>query len=475
MRRAHVVYRFGAFELDPASRQLTAGTETVRLTDPQAAVLLQLVSRAPEVVSKDALAKAGWGAAPTSNNNIEQVVSRLRKVLEHAGGLAFVETVPNGGYRFTAPIEQLEPVEPLGPDHLDDEPFRAFVEGHRDLTTLNRDAIANARRKFTQTIEHSPTHVRAHIGLANACALAFEGSRVDPAPNHQALTSAVEHARLATTIAPASADAWSTLGFVLNLSGDTEAATVACNRAVALNPRGWWHWFRLAFVSWGEDRIEAVEAALALRPDLAFAHWLRCTVLIARGAFEAALTHVHAGCIAQDKQAIAPGPYPAVGLHLLRGQILTALERLVEAEDALAAELAGPDRGQLYSRECAANTWYTRGAIHVRQGRIRDATAAFERALEIAPGHLYSLAALGRPLPTLAPTDPRAANAAFARAIALARSGRHADAAECCRGMMASAREAHAGWLLPVEPILHVSARPEIWRDALAIVQQRAG
>ena len=31
-----------------------------------------------------------------------------------------------------------------------------------------------------------------------------------------------------------------------------------------------------------------------------------------------------------------------------------------------------------------------------------------------------------------------------------------------------------AGWILPVEPLLHTAARPSIWADALAIVRQRA-
>jgi hypothetical protein len=33
---------------------------------------------------------------------------------------------------------------------------------------------------------------------------------------------------------------------------------------------------------------------------------------------------------------------------------------------------------------------------------------------------------------------------------------------------------ARAGWILPVEPLLHTAARPSIWADALAIVRQRA-
>ena len=72
---AHLIYRFGAFELDPANRQLTAGPESVCLTDPQSALLLQLVASAPDVVDKDALAKAGWGGMAVSDNSVEQAIS----------------------------------------------------------------------------------------------------------------------------------------------------------------------------------------------------------------------------------------------------------------------------------------------------------------------------------------------------------------------------------------------------------------
>ena len=273
---------------------------------------------------------------------------------------------------------------------------------------------------------------------------------------------------------PASADAWSTLGFALSLTGDTDAASAASWKAVALEPSGWRHWLRLAYVSWGEERIEAAHTARTLCPDLALAHWLTGTVFVARGAFDAALTELRTGCAAQDRQRLISAIYPAVGLHLLHGLVLAAQDRLDEAAHAFQRELAGPDRDQLYSRECAANTWYAIGAVHVRRGQGGDADAAFRRALEIAPGHLVSRAALGLPIAALPPSDPRALDPAMARAIGLARSGRHREAAAMYEEAVSSARTPNAGWILPVEPILHPAARPDVWTNALAIVRRRA-
>ena len=474
MRRPHVVYRFGTFELDPASRRLTRGTGRVRLTESQAAVLLHLASNAPQVVSMDALAKAGWGAAAT-DNSVQQAISQLRKTLGQHNGADVIETVPNSGYRFVAPIERLEAHDAPVASDRDEEPYRSCVEGQRELATLKRDGIEKARRAFERALQHSPDHLPAHIGLANAHALAFEATRVDAACTVQSLPEALEHARRATAIAPREADAWSTLGFAQSLNGDVDAAIVSASRAVALDPVGWPHWLRLAFVSWGEDRIDAAQKALSLCPTLVLAHWLIGTVFVARGAFSAALTHLHAACMAQDKDVVLSSTaYPAVGLHLLHGLVLAAQERLDEAVHEFRSELGGPDRGQIYSRECSANTWYALGAVYLRRGQVGEATAAFRRALEVAPGHFLSMAALGLPAPPLAPTDPRLLDAAIARSIALTRAGRHRDASEVYRDAVLSARAPHAGWILPVEPIIHAAARPDIWSDTLTIVQKRA-
>ena len=64
MRTGTVVQCFGPFELDPASGRLFQGQTRVRLSDPQAAILLRLVANAGQVVSKESLVGSGWGSRP---------------------------------------------------------------------------------------------------------------------------------------------------------------------------------------------------------------------------------------------------------------------------------------------------------------------------------------------------------------------------------------------------------------------------
>ena len=468
---AYVVYHSGLLKFDLATGQVTRGGEAINLSAPQLAMLQELMANAPAVVEKDDLATAGWGSTGASHNNIEQAMYHLRKALGPDGDA--IETVRHRGYRFVTPVERLERLDAPVPKVVEVE-YRDFYRGQRELATLNLEAIKGARRDFARHLKKVPTDAQAHAAMSMACALIYEASRVGPSRDYEALELSIHHARLATTLDPVLADGWSTLGFALYLSGDFETAAGAARKAVLLQRDGWRHWLRLAYVTWGDERFDSAHRALILRHELALAHWLKSTVLIARGVFEAALISIRAGCIEQDKQRHAPGPYPAVGLHLLHGLVLAALGRLDEAMREFELELDIPDHGQLYARERDANTWYARGAIHLRQGDHDAAARSFQRALEFDPGHYSSMAALGKPLPAVSPSGERGVEATIAHAIRLTREGRHPAAADLITSALKTASSPHAGWILPVEPILHVSARPEIWSDALTIVHRRA-
>ena len=172
--------------------------------------------------------------------------------------------------------------------------------------------------------------------------------------------------------------------------------------------------------------------------------------------------------------------FPAVGLHLLHGLVLAAHGRLDEAAAELRRELPSAESGQLYARECAANTWYAIGAVSLRQQKRTEATAAFKRALTIAPHHVPATAVLyGKP--PILPNGPpkggpyvRDMEAALGRAIVLARGNRNADAARVYGDAIAQTPRGSLGWLLPVEPLLHPLGHREIWDEALTMIRVRA-
>ena len=153
------------------------------------------------------------------HNSLDQAISQLRKKL---GGrqdrTRYIETVPNRGYRFAAPIERAQRHDPDASYDAQLAPFRAYLQGQADLNTLDRAAILRARRAFEDVLRAAPDYAPAHLGLANACGLAFESTRVDLVPDVAGLTLAIDHASKGCEVEPASADAWSTLAFVLCLN-----------------------------------------------------------------------------------------------------------------------------------------------------------------------------------------------------------------------------------------------------------------
>jgi DNA-binding winged helix-turn-helix (wHTH) protein/Tfp pilus assembly protein PilF len=488
MPSGSVVHRFGPFELDPASRQLFHAQKRVRLSAPQSAILTLLVSKVGTIVPTETLIDAGWGGMAITENSLRQTISRLRKVLDTGRkGTTYIETFPQEGYRFTAQVQQATRDGADASLELQLAPYRAFLRGWTELATLNRDAIPHARHAFEEVLRAAPDYTRAHIGMAMACALAFEATTPDVRRDTASLEIGIRHAREACALAATSAEAWSALAFLLDLNQETEHAAAAACKAANLERENWKHALLIARVTWGEERLSAARRVLALCPGLALAHWLRTTVFIARGAFDAALEELRIGCAAQDAQTKG-AVFPAVGLHLLHGLVLAAHDRLDEAATAFRRELSCADSGHLYARECAANTWYALGAVLLRQRKRKHAEDAFTRVLTIAPGHVSAAAVLrGEAASVLsnpasafaeAPADKKTGlhrmDAALSEAIVLARGNRHADAARVYREAVAQMPPGPAGWLLPVEPLLHPLAHREIWADALAMIRIRA-
>jgi DNA-binding winged helix-turn-helix (wHTH) protein len=390
------VYRFGPFELDAPGGRLFRGAPRVPLPDSHIAILLRLVSDAGAVVSKDTLLDAAWRGTAVTDNSLKKAISRLRMALgDGQDGARYIETIPNRGYRFAATVERTHRHDLDVPGNAQLAPYRVFVRGEDDLDTLDRDAVLRARRAFEDVLRTTPDYARAHVGLANACAYAFESTRADVEPDIATLQLATDHALKRCKLDPASADAWSTLAFVLCLNGETHDAEAAACKAVDLEPHDWRHAMRLAYVSWGESRLRAARRVLTLCPGLALAHYLMATVFVARQAFDTALEVLQDGCAAQDAQSKSTQLYPAVALHLHRGRVLATIGDVEQAIDELTRELDAPHGNQIYARECIANTWYTLGALRQRQGRRGEAMAALKEALLVVLGHMCAIAALG--------------------------------------------------------------------------------
>ena len=100
--------RFGVFELDPASGELLKRGVRLRLTDKPYQLLMALLERPGETITRKELQERLWpeGTFVEFENGLNNAVSRLREALgDTAESPRFIETLPRRGYRFVAPLE----------------------------------------------------------------------------------------------------------------------------------------------------------------------------------------------------------------------------------------------------------------------------------------------------------------------------------------------------------------------------------
>ncbi len=106
---------FGPFRLSVARRELLAHGVPVLLGQRAFDVLLALVSRHGQLVTKDDLMAEVWPGVVVDENNIQVHISALRKILgDERGERRFLLTVAGRGYRFVHPVERSSaaPVHP---------------------------------------------------------------------------------------------------------------------------------------------------------------------------------------------------------------------------------------------------------------------------------------------------------------------------------------------------------------------------
>src|ERR1700736_5255102 len=103
------IYKFGEFRMEAAKRMLMRNGDPVPVTPKGVDTLLHLLQRQGDTVEKDDLMRAVWPATVVEENNLNQNISALRRVMgERRGESRYILTVPGKGYRFIATVEVIE-------------------------------------------------------------------------------------------------------------------------------------------------------------------------------------------------------------------------------------------------------------------------------------------------------------------------------------------------------------------------------
>jgi DNA-binding winged helix-turn-helix (wHTH) protein/TolB-like protein len=103
--------RFGIFEFDLATRELRRQGIPVRLQAQPAQVLATLLEHRDEVVTRQTLCQAVWGADTfvEFDGSLNFCIAQIRAALgDSAESPCFVKTLPRRGYRFIAPVSTVD-------------------------------------------------------------------------------------------------------------------------------------------------------------------------------------------------------------------------------------------------------------------------------------------------------------------------------------------------------------------------------
>src|SRR5262249_61045194 len=105
-------YEFGPFRLAPGEHRLYRDGEVILLPPKEFDLLLLLVQNPGQVMNRENLIKALWPNTVVEEANLNVHISALRKALaESHGEQHYIETLPRLGYRFIAPVTEVNETE----------------------------------------------------------------------------------------------------------------------------------------------------------------------------------------------------------------------------------------------------------------------------------------------------------------------------------------------------------------------------
>lgn len=118
---ARTAIHFGRFELQLHEHRLLADGEVLEIGSRAFDVLALLVESGGALLSKATMMDGVWPDVAVEENNLQVQISNLRRALGEDRG--WIVTVPGRGYRFTAPVEMVQPL------HRDEatRPFSVLV------------------------------------------------------------------------------------------------------------------------------------------------------------------------------------------------------------------------------------------------------------------------------------------------------------------------------------------------------------
>jgi non-specific serine/threonine protein kinase len=174
------VYRCGGCTIDTANRRFTRNGTECDLEPKVFAVLIQLIARPTELVTRDQLLDAVWGHRYVTSSTLNRVISLARRALaDDADRSDLIQTVHGAGYRYTGPVEQVmassRPRARFGPPASARLPAQLQTLIGRECELAEIDALLRDGRSLT---------ILGTGGMGKTqCALAYAHRQADIYPD----------------------------------------------------------------------------------------------------------------------------------------------------------------------------------------------------------------------------------------------------------------------------------------------------
>ena len=153
LARSRGPVRFGIFEVDLQAGELRRQGFKVKLQEQPFQVLVMLLQRPGEVVTREELQKNLWPADTFVDfeRGLNRTINKLREALaDDSESPRFIETLPRRGYRFLTGIETpgLPEVEATGGDHLTIVAPSQAVAADQCIPLADNSAAGVSRRQL---------------------------------------------------------------------------------------------------------------------------------------------------------------------------------------------------------------------------------------------------------------------------------------------------------------------------------------
>jgi DNA-binding winged helix-turn-helix (wHTH) protein len=130
-------FNFGSFRLLPAQRLLLKNNEVIPLGSRAMDILIALVERSSELVSKEELMARVWPNTFVEPANLTVHISALRRTLgDGRDGNRFFINIPGRGYRFVAPVTVSGIAEPARSHAVHNLPANVTRRRHNRATAI---------------------------------------------------------------------------------------------------------------------------------------------------------------------------------------------------------------------------------------------------------------------------------------------------------------------------------------------------